>query len=136
LQAARWIIGVAFLICAWNPAEPGDIVCELAEYAVVITSPAVKNAITNFCMLISDSMQEGELSLSAGRHSLNVAVAFDCYPIVIGLLSDRWRTKRRQRSWRAGEFFGEECRHVLPVCKRVLKSWPNPWTSCDTWQRF
>jgi len=48
------MIGVAFLICALNPAEPGDIVCELAEYAVAITSPAVKNAITNFCMLLSD----------------------------------------------------------------------------------
>jgi hypothetical protein len=93
LQAACWIIGVAFFICAWNPAEPGDIVCELAEYAVAITSAAAKNAIANFCTLISDSMQEGEFTLSAGPNSINVIVAFDCYPIVIELLSGRWRTK-------------------------------------------
>jgi hypothetical protein len=117
------MIGVAFLICAWNPAEPGDIVCELAEYAVAITSAPAKNAITNFCMLISDSMQEGEFSLSAGRYSINVTVAFDCYPIVIGLLSGRWRRKRWHRSWRAGGLFGEgmrACLAGLQVCVKKL----------------
>jgi hypothetical protein len=102
LQAACWIIGVAFLICAWNPAEPGDIVCELAEYAVAITSAAAKNAIANFCMLISNSMHEGELTLSAGPSGINVIVAFDPGAPV--------------------GYFAVECAHVLPARKHVLKA--------------
>jgi hypothetical protein len=52
-------------------------------------------------MLISNSMQEGELSLSAGPNSINVIVAFDPSAPV--------------------GYFAVECAHVLPARKRVLK---------------